>query len=190
MRGRSENDLKKIVVAIGGNPNSGKTTIFNELTGSRQKVGNWGGVTVEKKEGRVKYGGYSIVFVDLPGTYSLSAYSLEEIIARNFIVNEKPDVIIDIIDAGNLERNLYLAVQMIEMRGNFIFVLNMADMAEKMGVIIERDKLGSLLSGPVIFTVGNKGIGVKDILDAVIHIYEGEETKSRHIHVSYGNELE
>lgn len=190
MKGRNENDLKKIIVAIGGNPNSGKTTIFNGLTGSRQKVGNWGGVTVEKKEGRVDYGGYSIVFVDLPGTYSLSAYSLEEIIARNFIVNEKPDVIIDVIDAGNLERNLYLAVQMIEMKGKFIFVLNMADMAKKMGVIIERDKLGSLLGGPVIFTVGNRGVGVKDILDTVIHIYEGAEAKSRHIHVSYGNELE
>jgi len=126
--------MKEIVVAIGGNPNSGKTTIFNELTGSRQKVGNWGGVTVEKKEGRVDCGGYSIVFVDLPGTYSLSAYSMEEIIARNFIVYEKPDVVIDIIDAGNLERNLYLAVQMIEMGGKNIFVLNMADMAEKKGI--------------------------------------------------------
>lgn len=181
---------KKIVVAIGGNPNSGKTTIFNKLTGSRQKVGNWGGVTVEKKEGSVKYNGYQIIFIDLPGTYSLTAYSLEEIIARNFIVDEKPDVVIDIIDAGNLERNLYLAVQMIEMGGNFIFVLNMADIADKQGLVIDADKLGSFLGGPVVFTVGNRGIGVKSILDKVIEVYEKRERKTRAINISYGNELE
>ncbi|HEB33385.1 MAG TPA: ferrous iron transport protein B, partial [Spirochaetes bacterium] len=182
--------MKEIVVAIGGNPNSGKTTIFNELTGSRQKVGNWGGVTVEKKEGVVDYGGYSIVFVDLPGTYSLSAYSMEEIIARNFIVYETPDVVIDIIDAGNLERNLYLAVQMIEMGQKNIFVLNMADMAGKKGIDIDREKLGSLLGGPVIFTVGNRGVGISEILETVIHVYEDKDQQSRHIHVAYGNELE
>jgi ferrous iron transport protein B len=181
---------KKIVVAIGGNPNSGKTTIFNELTGSRQKVGNWSGVTVEKIEGTVNYNGYHIVFVDLPGTYSLTAYSIEEIIARNFIVEEKPDVVIDIIDAGNLERNLYLAVQMIELGGNFIFVLNMADMAKKQGLVIDADKLGSFFGGPVLFTVGNRGIGVKAILDGVIDVYEQRATKIRTIQIPYGNELE
>jgi ferrous iron transport protein B len=182
--------MKDIVVAIGGNPNSGKTTIFNELTGSRQKVGNWGGVTVEKKEGRVEFGDYSIVFVDLPGTYSLSAYSMEEIIARNFIVYEKPDVVIDIIDAGNLERNLYLAVQMIEMGGKNIFVLNMADMAEKNGIDIDKEKLGSLLGGPVIFTIGNRGVGISELIETVVQVYENKEQQSRHIHVAYGNELE
>jgi ferrous iron transport protein B len=181
---------KKIVVAIGGNPNSGKTTIFNELTGSRQKVGNWSGVTVEKIEGTVNYNGYHIVFVDLPGTYSLTAYSIEEIIARNFIVEEKPDVVIDIIDAGNLERNLYLAIQMIELGGNFIFVLNMADMSRKQGLVIDADKLGSFLGGPVLFTVGNRGIGVKAILDGVIDVYEQRATKIRTIQIPYGNELE
>ncbi len=187
---RDKKFMKKIIVAIGGNPNSGKTTIFNALTGSRQKVGNWGGVTVEKKEGIVEHKGYSIVFVDLPGTYSMSAYSLEEIIARNFIVDEKPDVVIDIIDAGNLERNLYLAVQLIEMGGKFIFVLNMADMAEKQGLMIDNDKLATLIGGPVIFTVGNRGKGIKEILDKVVEVYEGKEDKSRHLHVAYGNELE
>jgi len=186
----SDSKKKRIVVAIGGNPNSGKTTIFNELTGSRQKVGNWGGVTVEKIEGRVKHKGYEIIFVDLPGTYSLTAYSIEEIIARNYIVEEKPDVIIDIIDSGNLERNLYLAVQMIEMGGRFIFVLNMADMAKKQGVDIDGDKLSTLLGGSVIFTVGNKGLGVKEILDEVVEVYEGSEDKTRHIHIPYGNEIE
>ena len=188
--GKNSNIKKKIIVAIGGNPNSGKTTIFNHLTGSHQKVGNWGGVTVEKIEGTVEYKGYEITFVDLPGTYSLTAYSIEEIIARNFIVDEKPDVIIDIIDAGNLERNLYLAVQMIEMKGKFIFVLNMADMAKKQGLKIDGNILSTLLGGPIIFTVGNKGIGVDVILDKVIDVYEDKDKKVRHIHISYGRDVE
>ncbi len=182
--------MKKITVAIGGNPNSGKTTIFNYLTGSHQKVGNWGGVTVEKIEGSVEYKGYEIVFVDLPGTYSLTAYSMEEIIARDFIVEDKPDVIIDILDASNLERNMYLAVQMIEMKGKFIFVLNMADMAAKQGIKIDSEKLSVLIGGPVIFTTGNKGIGVKDILDKVVEVYEGREKSVRHIHIPFGKEVE
>jgi ferrous iron transport protein B len=180
---------RRIVVGIGGNPNSGKTTIFNALTGARQKVGNWSGVTVEKKEGRVRRDGYEIVFVDLPGTYSLTAYSTEEIIARNFIVHEKPDVVIDVIDAGNLERNLYLAVQLIEMGGKFLFVLNMADMAEKQGLRIDADRLATLLGGPVLFTVGNRGTGVDAILDRVVRVHEGSAKKSRHIHVFYGAEI-
>jgi ferrous iron transport protein B len=190
MSARNKGAQKKIVVAIGGNPNSGKTTIFNELTGSRQRVGNWGGVTVEKKEGIVEHREYRIVFVDLPGTYSLTAYSLEEIIARNFIVNEKPDVVVDVIDAGNLERNLYLAVQLIEMGGKFVFVLNMADMAEKQGLLIHREKLATLLGGPVVFTIGHRGKGITELLDEVVKVYEGREKKSRHLHVAYGNELE
>ncbi len=190
MTKRGSSDKKRIVAAIGGNPNSGKTTVFNELTGSRQKVGNWGGVTVEKKEGIVEYGGYTITFVDLPGTYSMTAYSLEEIIARNFIMDDKPDVVIDIIDAGNLERNLYLAVQLIEMGGKFIFVLNMADMAEKQGLVIDSEKLATLLGGPVVFTVGNRGKGIRQLLDEVIRVHEGTERKTRHLHVAYGNELE
>jgi ferrous iron transport protein B len=190
MAGMKKAILKKIVVALSGNPNSGKTTIFNELTGSRQKVGNWGGVTVEKKEGIARNKGYNIVFVDLPGTYSLTAYSLEEIIARNFIVNEKPDVIVDVIDAGNLERNLYLTVQLLEMGGKIIFVLNMADMAEKQGLLIRMDKLATLLGGPVMPTIGHKGKGIRELLDKVVEVYEGREKKSRHLHVGYGNEME
>jgi ferrous iron transport protein B len=185
----SGKDAGRIVVAIGGNPNSGKTSLFNALTGARQKVGNWSGVTVEKKEGRVRYGGYEIVFVDLPGTYSLTAYSVEEIIARNFIVHEKPDVVLDVIDAGNLERNLYLAVQLIEMGGKFVFALNMADIAEKQGLRIDSDRLATLLGGPVVFTVGSRGTGVDAILDRVVRVHEGMAKKSRHIHVYYGAEI-
>ncbi len=183
-------DKKRITVAIGGNPNSGKTTIFNFLTGSHQRVGNWGGVTVEKIEGSVEHRGYEIVFVDLPGTYSLTAYSMEEIIARDFIVEEKPDVVVDILDAGNLERNMYLAVQMIEMKGKFIFVLNMADMADKQGIKIDAEKLSTLIGGPVIFTTGNRGIGVMDILDKVVDVYEGSDPHVRHIHIPFGKEVE
>ncbi len=104
---------QKITVALAGNPNAGKTTIFNHLTGSRQKVGNWGGVTVDKKEGTLTFGEYTIHVVDLPGTYSLTAYSIEEIIARNYILTQKPDVVINVVDASNLERNLYLTTQQI-----------------------------------------------------------------------------
>src|SRR4030042_1643047 len=103
---------KEITIALAGNPNSGKTTMFNNLTGARQHVGNWPGVTVEKKEGRCSFNGYSIKVVDLPGVYSLTAYSMDEVIARNYVVDGRPDVVVDIVDASNLERNLYLAVQM------------------------------------------------------------------------------
>ncbi|RLC10307.1 MAG: ferrous iron transporter B, partial [Deltaproteobacteria bacterium] len=125
---------KVITVALAGNPNSGKSTIFNNLTGTRQKVGNWPGVTVEKKEGHLTADGYHLTIVDLPGTYSLTAYSLEEIVARNFILDEKPDVVVDILDCSNLERNLYLATQLSELDTKVIFVLNMADIAEERGI--------------------------------------------------------
>jgi len=121
---------KDILIALAGNPNSGKTTVFNNLTGARQHVGNWPGVTVEKKEGSCSSEGYNIRVVDLPGVYSLTAYSPDEVVARNFIIDEKPDVVIDIVDASNLERNLYLAVQIMEMEVPLIIALNMMDEVE------------------------------------------------------------
>ena len=151
---------KQLVIALAGNPNSGKTTIFNELTGSHQHVGNYPGVTVEKKEGVYFYNGEKINIVDLPGTYSLSAYSLEEQAARDFIAKEKPDAIVHIVDASNLERNLYLCVQLMEMGINLVVALNMMDMAKNRGIEIDTEKLSSLLSVPVIETVGRKGIGL------------------------------
>ena len=123
--------MKKIKVALAGNPNCGKTTIFNLLTGARQHVGNYPGVTVEKKEGLCKYAGHEIAFVDLPGTYSLTAYTIEEIVTRNFIIEEQPDVVVDIVDASSIERNLYLATQLIEMNVPLILAFNMSDVAEQ-----------------------------------------------------------
>ncbi|MFH1155042.1 MAG: ferrous iron transport protein B [Pseudomonadota bacterium] len=160
--------MKHLTIALAGNPNSGKTTIFNNLTGARQKVGNWPGVTVEKKEGYLKKSGYDLTIVDLPGTYSLTPFSIEEIAARDFILGEKPDVVVSIIDAANLERSLYLAMQIMELDRPMVFVLNMADIAKANGITINAEKLSSLLSLPVIFTVGNKGQGTDRLIDAAI----------------------
>lgn len=181
---------KAISIALAGNPNSGKSTIFNNLTGTRQKVGNWPGVTVEKKEGRVTTNGYDLTVVDLPGTYSLTAYSIEEIVARNFILDDRPDVVVAVIDASNLERNLYLATQLRELDTKVIFVLNMNDMARQRGIMIDGDKLSELLDVPVVFTVGNKNEGTKDLVKAVASIVEAEVELPRTRRVSYGRDIE
>jgi ferrous iron transport protein B len=181
---------KSITIALAGNPNSGKSTIFNNLTGTRQKVGNWPGVTVEKKEGHLKTNGYDLSVVDLPGTYSLTAYSIEEIVARNFILDEKPDVVVDIIDASNLERNLYLATQLRELDTKVIFVLNMADLARERGVKIDADKLSELLDVPVVFTVGNRNKGTRDLLETIMSVAEAEIDLPRTRRVYYGKDIE
>jgi len=181
---------KKITIAIAGNPNSGKTTIFNNITGARQKVGNWPGVTVEKKEGIATYNGYTIQVVDLPGTYSLTAYSLEEIIARNYIIEEKPDLVVDVIDASTLERNLYLATQLIDLGVKLVFALNMVDVAGSRGLIIDHEKLSLLMGVPFIPTVGSKNRGTEDLLKTIVRVTEDRESVSRHIHIDYGLELE
>lgn len=123
--------MKEFTIALAGNPNSGKTTLFNLLTGARQHVGNYPGITVEKREGYVKHGEVTLRIVDLPGTYSLTAYSQEELVARNFIVNEKPSLVVDVIDATNLERHMYLAVQFMELGVPLILALNMMDEVKK-----------------------------------------------------------
>ncbi len=179
-----------ITVALAGNPNSGKTTVFNHITGTRQHVGNWPGVTVEKKEGVIQHNGHRLRVVDLPGTYSLTAYSVEEIVARRFLVDEKPDVVVDIVDASNLERNLYLATQLIELGVKLILALNMADMAEARGHHIDAARLGALLGVPVVFTVGTRNQGIKELLNKVVEVAEDRDTVSRHIHIAYGHELE
>lgn len=180
---------KKITIALTGNPNSGKTTVFNNLTGAHQHVGNYPGVTVEKKEGDLKYKDYEINVVDLPGTYSLTAHSIDEIVARDFIIEEKPDVVIDIIDSSNLERNLYLAIQLMELGIPLILAFNMSDLAEKQGLKIDKDKLSELFGVPIVFTIATKKIGMNELLDEAIKLFEGK-IKLRRATVGYGREIE
>ena len=181
--------MKKIKVALAGNPNSGKTTIFNMLTGARQHVGNYPGVTVEKKEGLCKYNGHEITFVDLPGTYSLTAYSIEEIVTRNFIIEERPDVVVDIVDASNIERNLYLATQLIEMNVSLILAFNMSDVAEQKGLLFDIEQLSRLLEAPIVPTIGNKSKGKKGLLEAIVETAKKDNRRRIH-NVSYGEEIE
>ncbi|MEN6546112.1 MAG: ferrous iron transport protein B, partial [Armatimonadia bacterium] len=179
---------KTIVVALAGNPNSGKTTLFNELTGSHQHVGNYPGVTVEKKEGDREYAGYRLHFVDLPGTYSLTAYSLEEVVARNFILHDKPDVVVDVVDASNLERNLYLASMFLELDVPVVLALNMMDVAETKGKQINVELLSELFGLPVVPVVARRGHGAEKLLDTVLAA--ASEGRPRQIRINYGPELE
>ena len=181
---------KSITIALAGNPNSGKTTTFNVLTGTRQKVGNWPGVTVEKKEGRVKRDGYDIRIVDLPGTYSLTPFSIEEIVARDFLLDERPDVVIDIIDASNLERSLYLATQMRELDCKVLFALNMADVAKSRGLKIDAEKLSELLNVPVVFTVGNKEKGIDELLEKAVALAQSDTAPAHSRKVQYSKDIE
>ncbi|MEW6672449.1 MAG: ferrous iron transport protein B [Thermodesulfobacteriota bacterium] len=179
-----------ITIALAGNPNSGKTTIFNDITGTRQKVGNWPGVTVAKKEGSVNKFGYDLKIVDLPGTYSLTPFSIEEIIARNFILDDRPDVVIDIIDSSNLERSLYLATQLRELDCNVLFALNMEDVARARGIKIDAQKLMALLDVPVVFTVGNKNEGIDNLLKKAIELASSDREKSKRRRVKYSKDIE
>lgn len=180
---------KNIVIALAGNPNSGKTTIFNALTGARQHVGNYPGVTVERKEGRVKYKDHDITVIDLPGTYGLSAYSPDEVVTRQVIIEEKPDILFNIVDASNLERNLYLTMQLKELEVPLVLVLNMADVAEKNEVEINSNLLSQLLGIQVIRAVGSKNEGIKEILEAVVN-YDSGQRSARERQVRYRSEIE
>jgi len=179
---------KKLKIALAGNPNSGKTSIFNNLTGARQHVGNWPGVTVEKKEGTCKYNGYEIKVIDLPGTYSLTPYSIEELVARDFVIKEKPDVVVDIVDASNLERNLYLTTQFKELGANVVIALNMSDVAEKNGMNIDAKNMSHLLGAEVIPTIGHKNRGMKELLEAVVNTAENKTGLEEHP-IAYGKEV-
>jgi ferrous iron transport protein B len=182
--------LANLTIALAGNPNAGKTTIFNNITGTRQKVGNWPGVTVEKKEGRVSWNEFELNIVDLPGTYSLTPFSTEEIIARDFVLDEAPDVVVAIIDASNLERSLYLATQIRELDCKVVFALNMADLASSRGIKIDGDKLSELLDVPVVFTVGNKGQGVDALLKAATDLALSGSLPQQRRRVRYSQEIE
>lgn len=166
--------MKEVKIALAGNPNAGKTTIFNALTGAKQKVGNYPGVTVERKEGFFRLGDLRVRVIDLPGTYSLTSYSPEEVIARRVIVEEKPEVVVDIVDASNLERNLYLTMQLFELGVPVVLVLNMMDDAKKKGLEIDVKRLSEKLGVPVIPMVGHKRIGLEDLLATLEKILKGE----------------
>lgn len=180
-----------IRVALVGNPNCGKTSLFNIASGSHEHVGNYSGVTVDAKEGHFEHKGYKIVLVDLPGTYSLSAYSPEELYVRKNLIESTPDVIINVVDASNLERNLYLTTQIIDMNMRTVLALNMHDEMEKRGDMLDIDQLGKLLGVPVCPTVSRDGRGIIELFDTVIKIYnQSDPSLARHIHINHGKELE
>lgn len=189
----SKRRTKTINVALVGNPNCGKTSLFNFASGAHERVGNYSGVTVDAKVGRAEYEGYEFHLVDLPGTYSLSAYSPEELYVRKQLVEETPDIVINVIDASNLERNLYLTTQLIDMHVRMVCALNMYDETEERGDHIDYEKLSELFGTPMVPTVFTSGRGVKELFHQVIAVYEGKEDESlqfRHIHINHGHEIE
>ncbi|MCD6383911.1 MAG: ferrous iron transport protein B [Thermoplasmata archaeon] len=180
---------EKKVVALAGNPNVGKTALFNALTGSRHHVGNWPGVTVEKKVGWYTHKGLKLEVIDLPGTYSLSSFSIDEKIAREFILSGDAEVVVDVVDATNLRRNLYLTLQLLEAGANVVMALNMMDEAEESGIKIDVKRLSRLLKVPVIPTVATEGVGVDELKDA-IHEEMIHHQKHHHMTVGYGRRVE
>ena len=179
----------KIVVALAGNPNAGKTTLFNRLTGARQHVGNYPGVTVDRKEGTHVYDGHQLTIVDLPGTYSLTAYSVEELVARDFLVNERPQVVINIIDASNLERNLYLTTQFLELGVPLVIALNMIDVAEDRGIKVNPEKLSEALNVPVVPIIARSGKGTEDLVRTAVEVAT-QEHQWIPLSISYGDDLD
>ena len=178
----------QIRIALAGNPNCGKTTMFNNITGAKQHVGNYAGVTVEKKEGYTKFDGHDLLFIDLPGTYSLTARSLDELVARNVIVNDNPDVIVNVLDASNLERNLYLAAQLVELEKPMVIALNMSDVAEDMGIKYDLKKMAEMTGATIVSTVGRTNIGTKDLLAATVSVAASQ--KAPGVTINYGDLLE
>jgi small GTP-binding protein len=176
-------------VAIIGNPNVGKTELFNRLTGMKQHVGNWPGVTVEKKTGRFTYKGEEIEVVDLPGTYSLTTQAKDELISRNYILEEGPDVVVDIVDATSLERNLYLTLLLLELEANLVVALNRWDVVRERGIVIETEKLSEMLGAPVITTVAPTGEGVEELKEAILKAAESKGEK-RKVVMGYGEDAE
>jgi ferrous iron transport protein B len=181
--------IRTLTIAVAGNPNSGKSTLINAIAGTRLHVGNWPGVTVEKKEATFESGGKKIKLIDLPGTYSLSPYTQEEIIARDYLVHDKPDVIINVVDATNLERNLYLTVQMMELGIPIVMALNIFDEAEKKGHKIDSEAIGKMLGITIVRTVATRKIGLNELIKSAIGIAESPSCHSPK-HISYGIDIE
>lgn len=181
---------KEIQVALVGNPNSGKTSLFNFASRSKEHVGNYSGVTVDSKTAQCKVDDYFLNITDLPGTYSLSAYSPEELYVRKYIFGEMPDVVINVIDGSNLERNFYLTTQLIDMDIKVVIALNMFDELKKKGDEFNFDSLGKMIGIPIIPTISSKGFGIKDLFKKVIEVYEDKDPSVRHIHINYGKDVE
>ncbi|MDR1623880.1 MAG: ferrous iron transport protein B [Tannerellaceae bacterium] len=181
---------KTINVALVGNPNSGKTTFFNHASGAHEHVGNYSGVTVEAKDALFKQDGYTFKIVDLPGTYSLSAYSPEERFVRKHLTEEHPDVVINVVDASNLERNLYLTTQLIDMDARMVIALNMYDTLLKRGDTFDYKSLEKMIGAPIVPVISKTGFGIKELFSRVIGVYEEEDPVIRHIHINYGDDLE
>lgn len=177
-----------IRVALIGNPNVGKSLIFNNLTGGKAHVGNWPGKTVEKKEGKCRYKGEDMEIIDLPGTYSLTTQSIDELIARDYILKGKPDVVVDIVDASNLERNLYLTLQLLELEANVVIALNKYDVARSLGYEIDVDALSDMLGVRVVPTVATSKKGMKELMEAIIEA--AREKGRRRIMIDYGKAAE
>ena len=184
-------DSKTITVALVGNPNSGKTSIFNIASGSHQHVGNYSGVTVDSKEGKLKHKGYNFKMVDLPGTYSLSAYTPEELFVRKHILEQKPDVIINVVSASSLERNMYITTELMELKAPMVITLNMYDELRGSGREFDYESLSRMIDIPIIPTIGKNGYGIPAMLDKIIEIYEAEDNnENNNVQISYGRVLE
>ncbi|NIR88047.1 ferrous iron transporter B, partial [Candidatus Bathyarchaeota archaeon] len=180
---------KNFTIALAGNANVGKSVIFNRLTGLHQHIGNWPGKTIERAEGTLHFKGYIIDIIDLPGIYSLSTFSIEEIVSREYIAVERPDLVINVVDASVLERNLFFTLQLLELETPMIVALNQMDMAKKKGMKIDHEKLRELLGVPVIPTVAISGIGIYDLLEKSVEII-GERKKIKPVKAKYGKEIE
>ena len=181
---------RTINVALVGNPNCGKTSIFNIAAHAHERVGNYSGVTVDEKVGTFEHGGYTFHLVDLPGTYSLSAYSPEELYVRRHIIEKNPDIILNVVDGSNLERNLYLTTQLIDMDITMVMALNMYDELQRSGDQLDIAQLSTLLGMPIVPTTGRNGDGIDRLFDKIIEVFEGRDDKTRHIHVNHGTDLE
>ena len=183
-------ERRVINVALVGNPNCGKTSLFNYASGAHARVGNYSGVTVDATEARASFFGYDFNLVDLPGTYSLSCYSPEELYVRQHLTEKMPDVVINVIDASNLERNLYLTTQLVDMDIPLVGALNMFDEFERRGDHVDLKTLNTLFGMPMVPTSFKNGTGVKELFRAVIQVYEGKSREARHLHINYGHEIE
>ena len=190
LRHIAEHRAKTINVALIGNPNCGKTSIFNIAAHAHEHVGNYSGVTVDEKVGTFEFGGYTFNLVDLPGTYSLSAYSPEELYVRKHIIEKNPDIILNVVDGSNLERNLYLTTQLIDMDLTMVMALNMYDELQKSGDQLDLNQLSTLLGMPIVPTTGRSGDGIDQLFNKIIEVFEGRDTKTRHLHVNHGSDVE